>query len=132
MGWVCTSQCTRTGLEQTGQAPEHEAQHTLGCTSGCSTLLNQALFLFNKTTLGAHRKTGEGHSRSAQQQPLWGVSALSPDAGWVPGTHWEPPWCCRCGEQGCVLCCSLWQTAPASLQDHPTAWQGEKDIGLYS
>lgn len=30
--------------------------------------------------------------------------------------------------------CAMLQcmSAPAGMQDHPTAWQGEKDFGLYS
>lgn len=52
---------------------------------------------------GSSQGTGEGLRSAPAIVPSsscsGGVSALSPDAGWVPGTHWEPPKCCQCGGQ---------------------------------
>lgn len=136
MGWVRTSQCirpvARPGLRQTGQAPLCAAQHALGCTFGLGTMLNQALCLFDKTPLRPHRRAGERLRSAPATVPSSSrtggslLSALMQPGCWVPTG--SPHGAVGVGgRRDCVLCCSLWQTAPA-IPLHGR----EKDFGLYS
>lgn len=98
-GWAHTGQRTQA-LAWSGQAgwtPWWKAQRLWRCPSGLGTVQNRALCLLGKVPLGLPGRTGEG-LRSApagggQQQPApaGGAPALGPDAGWVLGTHQDPP-----------------------------------------
>ena len=126
MGQTRTGQRTRAVARpgQAGRAPWRKGQHPLRCLFGLGTVRNRALCLLGKVPLGLCRRAGEGlrsaPAGGAQQQPTpaGGVPAFRPawpDAGWVLGTHWEPPWCCQCGGQE-GLCATLQPIADSSRQ----------------